>query len=445
MKSNIWSIPVISAHSSHSLVCEESVARSILSLPNLEEKDDNFLEAKLHLLEERDEEILSERIINLSRSNKVRSALALFASVDALGLRPSSHACNSFIACLIRNKSINDALKVFEIARKKDVATCHTYSMLLKAIVGAQGCVSALELFSTLKGDNMLNRNFDIVVYNTMIAICGKAKSWVEVEKLWRELKMCELSGTLITYSLFVSTFVQCGQMELALDAYREMIDVGLEPTEDVMKAIIACCTKEGNWPVALKVFEAMLEKGMQPNVIAYNSVINCLGKAGKDDLAFRIYDDMKSSGLSPDVYTWSSLLSALYRSQRYLDALRLFEDIQTNEASHLNVHLYNTALMACQRLGLWERSLQLLWQMEISGIELSTISYNHVISSCEVARKPKVALQVYQHMLHQKCAPDTFTYLSLIRACVWGSLWMEAEKILEVSMFYFIFFFFFY
>nr|UPT49856.1 pentatricopeptide repeat protein AaPPR641 [Agave angustifolia] len=318
------------------------------------------------------------------------------------------------------------------MVRKKGVATCHTYSLILKAVASVQGCDSALELFNVFEGESMSKKNFDTVVYNTMIAVCGKAKNWVETERLWRMLKESELDGTMITYSLLISTFVQCGQMELALDAFHEMIDKGLEPSEDIMNAIVACCTKEGNWPVALKVFEEMLSKSMKPNVIAYNAVINCLGKAGEDDLAFRVYDVMKSSGLKPDVYTWSALLSALYRSQRYSDALQLFEGIKTKEASDLNAHLYNTALMACQRLGLWERSLQLLWQMEASGIEMSTVSYNHVISTCEAARKPKVALQVYQHMIHQKCAPDTFTYLSLIRTCVWGSLWIEAENILQ-------------
>lgn len=248
----------------------------------------------------------------------MRSALELFASVDPSGRRPNSHACNSVIACL-RNESINDALRVFEIVRKDDMATCHTYSLVLKAIACVQGCASAKARRRTLPA----KKKFDIFVYNMMIAVCGKAK--VEAEKLWRELKENELNRTMITYSLLVSTFVQCGQMELALDACHEMIDKGLEPSEDVMKAIVADCTKERNWPVALKVFEEMLGKGMKSNVIAYNEVINCLGKAGKVDLAFSIYDDMKSSWLEPDVYTWSALLTAPYRSQRYFDTLQFF------------------------------------------------------------------------------------------------------------------------
>ncbi|KAK1292806.1 Pentatricopeptide repeat-containing protein [Acorus calamus] len=69
---------------------------------------------------------------------------------------------------------------------------------------------------------------------------------------------------------------------------------------------------------------------------------------------------------------------------------------------------------------------------MEAKGISVSSVSYNHAIGARESARKPRVALQVYQQMMRKRCEPDTFTYLSLISVCVWGSLWVEVENILE-------------
>ncbi|KAH0450664.1 hypothetical protein IEQ34_021356 [Dendrobium chrysotoxum] len=389
-------------------------------------------ELKIHFLEERDEEILSKRILSLSRSNKVRSALELYLSMDVAGLRIGGHACNSLLACLVRNRSIDDALVVFEMMRRKGFPTGHTYSLVLKAVAGAKGCKTAMEMFSSFEDEGVSKHIFDIVVYNTMISIYGKAKNWVETERMWRKFKENNLRGTMITYSLLISAFVQCGILELALDAYHEMITRGLVPDEDIMKAIVASCTKDGKWALALIMFRKMLESGTKPSVIAYNSVISCLGKAGEDARAFKVYELMKLSGLTPDVYTWSALLSALYMSKRYADALRLFENFRALSVSQSYCQLYNIALMSCQRLGLWERSLQLLWQMEKSGMQMSAISYNHVIRACETARKPEIALQIYQHMIDQKQTPDTFTYLSLIRACIWGSLWTELEKISE-------------
>ncbi|WVZ55954.1 hypothetical protein U9M48_006551 [Paspalum notatum var. saurae] len=388
--------------------------------------------SRLHFLEERDEETLSRRLIKLGQSNKVRSATELFNSMRASGLQPSAHACNSLLACYVRRGSLSDAMRMFEFMKGKRMATGHTYTLILKVVASNEGYVSALEMFNKIEEEEGSKKIVDVIVYNTLISVCGRAKQWMLVESLWRRLEENSLSGTLLTYDLLVSIFVQCGQSELAIAAYQEMLQKGLDPTEDIMKAIIASCTKEGKWEFALAAFSRMLGAEMKPNIILFNSMINALGKAGQDELAFRMYHLLTSSGLKPDQYTWSALLSALYRSGRCWDALDLFQGIKVKHPTLLNGHLYNIALMSCERLGQWEHGLQLLWMMEKSGLKISVVSYNHVIGACEVACNPQVALKVYQRMINQSCSPDTFTHLSVIRACIWGSLWNEVEDILE-------------
>ncbi|CAM0871940.1 unnamed protein product [Alopecurus aequalis] len=409
-------------------------ARSVRSAPVSESADRFGHEGpRLHFLEVRDEEMLSRRLMKLGQSNKVRSAIELFDSMRASGLQPSAHACNSLLASFVRGGFSADAVKMFEFMKEKRLATGHTYTLILKAVARTEGYITALQMFSEIEECEESRGVLDVIVYNTMISACGRAKDWRQVEKLWRRLGENSLSGTLMTYDLLVSTFVQCGQSELAIAAYEEMLRNGLAPSEDIMKAIVASCTKEGRWEFALATFRRMLSSGMKPNIIAFNSVINSLGKAGEDELAFRMYHLLTSSGLEPDQYTWSALLSALYRSGRCWDALDLFHGIKSKHPSVLNSHLYNIALMCCERLGQWEHALQLLWMIEKHGLDISVVSYNHVIRACEVACEPKVALEVYQRMTRERCSPDTFTHLSVIRACIWGSLWDEVENILEL------------
>ncbi|KAM1324099.1 hypothetical protein EV1_044930 [Malus domestica] len=385
-------------------------------------------------LEEMDEETLSKRILVLSRTNKTRSALELFTSMELSGLLPNLHACNSLLSCLLRNGLLDDGLRVFEFMKRKKLTTGHSYSLVLKAVSVVEGCDSAIEMFLTMEKESEARDAFDTIVYNTMISICGKVKNWRETERLWRRIKDNDHAGTRVTYCLLVSIFVRCGQHELALDAYDEMIQNNFEPGDDTMHAIIGACSKDGKWDIALNIFDNMLNSGLKPNPVAFNALINSLGKAGEVELAFKVYNIMKSLGHSPDTYTWNALLGALYRANRHGEALKLYESIKTSQGSQLNSHLYNTALMSCSKLGLWDKALKLLWQLEASGQSVSTASYNLVIGACERARKPEVALQVYEHMVHQKCTADTFTYLSLIRGCIWGSLWDEVEEILNCA-----------
>ncbi|CAH2044944.1 unnamed protein product [Thlaspi arvense] len=387
---------------------------------------------RIHFLEERNEEMLSRRLLKLSRLNKARSALELFESMRISGLQPNAHACNSFLSCLLRNGNLQKVFIVFEFMRSKENVTGHTYSLLLKAVAEVKGCDSALRMFRELEKDPKHKSNFDVILYNTVISLCGRINNFGEAERIWRVMKGDGQIGTEVTYSLLVSIFVRCGRSELALDAYDEMINNRVSPREDAMYAMMNACTKEEKWALALKIFQSMLKKGMKPNLVACNTLINSLGKAGKVGLVLKVYSVAKSLGHKPDEYTWNALLTALYKAERHEDVLQLFDMVRSEKLCSLNEYLYNTAMMSCQKLGSWEKAVKLLYEMEVSGLTASTSSYNLVISSCEKSRNSKVALQVYEHMAQRGCKPDTFTYLSLVRSCIWGSLWDEVKDILK-------------
>nr|XP_009786501.1 PREDICTED: pentatricopeptide repeat-containing protein At3g29290 [Nicotiana sylvestris] len=398
------------------------------------EETKNSAEDGIMYLEEMNEEVLSKRILKLSRQNKPKSALAIYKSMTFSGLKPDLHACNSLLSSLLRNGMLDIALKIFNSMKASELTTGHTYSLILKAVADARGCDAAMNMFSELISSKNLREKIDIVVYNTMISIFAKANSWYQAQKIWSILTDNGQVGTIVTYRLLVCTFVRCGQNELAIDAYSEMIRNGLSPEGDTMHAIIGAYTREGKYDSALNVLQCMLDNELKPNARACNAVINSLGKAGKVKLSFEVYELMKSLGHAPDAYTWNSLLNALNRANRYSEALQLFERIRNPQSVILNVHIYNTILTSCHRLGLWDKAVQILWQMEASEIPVSTASYNQVIGACEVARRPKVALQVYYRMVRQKHSPDIFTLLSLMRVCIWGSLWNEAVEILKLS-----------
>uniref|UniRef100_A0A2P2NG01 Pentatricopeptide repeat-containing protein-mitochondrial domain-containing protein n=1 Tax=Rhizophora mucronata TaxID=61149 RepID=A0A2P2NG01_RHIMU len=390
-------------------------------------------ESKVCFLEETDEEKLSSRILMLSRSNKVRSALELFRSMEFLHLRINGHACNSLLSSLLRHKLLDNAMDVLEFMKTNGITTGHTYSIILKAIASAQSCDSALNMFAEMEGSSE-KKKFDIIVYNTMISVCGRANNWVETERIWKSLKANGHCGTQVTYELLICTFVRCGQYKLALDAYGEMVKNGLEPRDDTLNAVIGACSKEGKWNLALNLIQNMLNCRQKPNLIACNALINSLGRAGKVQLAFRAFKIVKSLGHTPDAYTWYALISSLYRINQHHCALQLFESIKRGQISQMSENVYHLALMSCQKLKLWDKALQILWQMEASGMPVSTATYNLVIGACEIARKLDVALQVYEHMVHQNCTPDMFSYLSLIRSCIRASLWGEMEEILDVA-----------
>ncbi|KAG2389903.1 Pentatricopeptide repeat-containing protein [Vigna angularis] len=354
-----------------------------------------------------DENVLSNRIVVLSRTNKIRSAMEYFRSMELSGLSPNIHACNSLVSSLFRNGWYDDCLKVFNFTIAKGITTGHTYSLILMAHAKAHCCDSVLRLFRELESECDVEKDFDAIVYNTMISICRNVDNWYEIEKLWKSMKENGCAGTCVTYRLLINSFVRCDQSDLAFYAYLEMVQKGFEPDNNILNAIIGVCAKEGKWDAALSVFKTMLKGELKPNLVACNALINSLGRAGELKQAFQIYNTMKSLDLKPDAYTFNALLSSLNKANRHHKAPELFEMIERDQTSKFIIHLYNTVLVSCSKLRLWERAIEILWQMEASGLSNLTMSYNLVIRTCELARKSSIALQVYKHMVHQKCSPN--------------------------------------
>ncbi|PWA70061.1 Pentatricopeptide repeat-containing protein [Artemisia annua] len=390
---------------------------------------------RLQFLEERNEKNLSWRLLKLSRGDKVRSALELYASMDFMGLRPESHAFNALLSCLLRNDELDDALLVFESMKSYDRTSGHSYNLILQGVAKARGFEAAFRMFEEFVSDEEHKKKVDQVLFNMMLTLCRDEKDWIKSERVWMRMKDNGCVGNSVTYRLLVTIFLTFCQYGLAIEAYLEMVQNGngVEPDTRTTEAAIMAFAKDGRWDFALNVFRGMMKRKENPNIIIFNALIHSLGNNGQVNLAFKVYDCMKSLGHVPTSYTWNALLVSLCRAEQYGDALRLFERVQEEAPSALELHLYNTALTACKQLGSWRRALQILWEMESSGLSIPVTSYCRVIEACEVGNEPRVALQVYQRMVHQKQTPDTLTLLSLIRSCIWGSLYDEVHEILKL------------
>ncbi|EPS68593.1 hypothetical protein M569_06172 [Genlisea aurea] len=426
-KANVFRtlINVNKAHASSSQQINASLSKpAALDPPPLyDDVDDDAHD----YLEETDERVLSKRILELSRRNKFRSAFALYSSMKRLNLHPDPHACNSLVACLIRNGKQEHALNVFRFMNSKGILTGHTYSMVLKAVARSRGCDAAASAVPVPE------KYLDPIVYNTMITMFGKENKWDQVEKIWRTMQENGDLGTAVTYRLLVCIFLRCDRNGLALDAYREMLRNGFSPCGDVLQAVIGACCREGNRDEAMTAFRRMLDNDMKPSLVTCNAVINLLSQSGEVGKAFKVFHLISALGYSPDSYSWNALLVALNRAGRPADALSLFDTIRKKHPGSVpSLHVYNTCLVSCRKLKLWQRAMQLLWETEAASGGASAKSYGLAIGACAAARRPEIALQVYRRMVRQHHRPDFFTLLMLIRACIRGSIWSEVQGIVD-------------
>lgn len=64
---------------------------------------------------------------------------------------------------------------------------------------------------------------FDVIVYNIVLLICGKANKCIKMEKIWKYMKGSGNVGIEVIYYVLVCTFVRCGRYDIVIDVYGEM------------------------------------------------------------------------------------------------------------------------------------------------------------------------------------------------------------------------------
>jgi pentatricopeptide repeat protein len=78
----------------------------------------------------------------------------------------------------------------------------------------------------------LIQRNADIVDFNTLISQFASHKQLGLALKAWDALKKTKLEPTVYTFSALMNACVRCGEVQKAQDIHDEMISMGILPNE---------------------------------------------------------------------------------------------------------------------------------------------------------------------------------------------------------------------
>ncbi|GKA41758.1 pentatricopeptide repeat-containing protein [Tanacetum coccineum] len=148
---------------------------------------------------------------------------------------------------------------------------------------------------SMLVFDNMKRLNFipDLVTYNTILGILGKAGRVDEMLDLFASMKRDKIAPDIYSYNTLLHSLRKVGRFDLCIVLIQEMGKAGLQPDLLTYTALIECLFKSGNIEGSLRLFEDMKRGHIRPSVYIYRSLVNNLEKLGKSELAIKFLNEM--------------------------------------------------------------------------------------------------------------------------------------------------------
>eukprot|EP00434_Breviolum_minutum_P045043 symbB.v1.2.040304.t1/scaffold7134.1/size13104/1 len=250
----------------------------------------------------------------------------------------------------------------------------------------------------------------DVISFNAAISSCAKSMNWLWAMQLLDDLQQSELETDGISFNAALSA---AAGWQTAFRLLEQMDLCQLQRDIVSFNAAISAC----DWQHALMLLEKMQCLLMQPQTITCSSAITSCGLEGRWEEALHLFESLDH----PDLIALNALISACEKGAAWQAALDL-TFVTLPSSLRANLITYNAALSACEKSGQWQHALAILAQLS----DKDAISYNACISACGGVSQWQPALLLMSEVQSQGLA-DVVTCAASVDACSQAGLWQQA------------------
>ncbi|XP_050879424.1 LOW QUALITY PROTEIN: pentatricopeptide repeat-containing protein At5g39980, chloroplastic [Lathyrus oleraceus] len=363
---------------------------------------------------------------NVLRAKQWHFAHGLFDEMRQKGLSPDRYTYSTLITCFSKQGLFDSSFFwLQQMERDKISGDLVLYSNLIEFARKLCDYSKAISIFNTLKAS--ANIAPDLIAYNTMICVFGKAKLLREARLLLQEMREKGVSPNTASYSTLLAIYVDNQKFVEALSLFSEMnelkcpidlttcnimIDVygqlqmikeadcffwgmkkmGIEPNVVSYNTILRVYGEAELFGEAVHLFSLMQRKGIPQNVVTYNTMINIYGKSLEHEKATNLIQEMQSRGIQPNAITYSTIISIWEKAGKLDRAAMLFHKLRTSGVK-IDEVLYQTMIVAYQKAGLVAHAKRLLNELK----QQDNVSRETAITILAKAGKVDEAMWVFR------------------------------------------------
>ncbi|CAN6475694.1 unnamed protein product [Victoria cruziana] len=356
----------------------------------------------------------------LCKEGLVSEAIELWAMMELhLGFHSNSAAYTDLIQACVRSKSLYLGKFIHGRMIKNPVRSCLFLENNLLNMYSKCGCVG----YARRLLDQMSKPN--IVSWNALIS--GYSRLGLHVEAL-AEFRRALMIGIFPDRYTLSSALSACGQA-MCFDAGKQIhgriVTGGFESQLFVVNSLIDMYIRCGEVDEAQNVFHGSLVL----DEASYNTLISGFARTGYVDEAWRILVQMLRTGLKMNGYAAGSCLKVCADSGYHADAGKQIH------ASVLKSGHASDVVVGCAALDMYAKN-GLISEAEKIFNDLpnrNVVAYNAMIAGATQnlnGGREKTAVQLFLEMQRNGTKPSSFTFSSILKACVMLDALDEGKQI---------------
>ncbi|GMY27282.1 pentatricopeptide repeat-containing protein At3g23020 [Fagus crenata] len=273
----------------------------------------------------------------------------------------------------------------------------------------------ALEIFEWFKRKGCYELN--VIHYNIMLRILGKARKWNHVESLWDEMIVKGIAPINSTYGTLIDVYSKGGLKEEALLWLGRMNKQGMEPDEVTMGIVVQLYKKAGEFQKA----EEFFKKWSFGESLRHESTnTTTTAEVGS---APRAHVTLSS-------HTYNTLIDTYGKARQLKEASETFAQM-LKEGRAPNTVTFNTMIHICGNHGQLDEVASLMQKMEELRCPSDTRTYNILISLHVKHDNIDIAANYFAKMKEACLEPDLVSYRTLLYAYSIRHMVHQAEELL--------------
>jgi pentatricopeptide repeat protein len=259
----------------------------------------------------------------------------------------------------------------------------------------------------------------DISKHVAMMRARSKENDLEGAMQVFRKLQSSGVQLNALAYNALLDACVQCGKVNVALQHFKEMKDLGLV---DVVSynTLLKAYLKQGQIVKARKLLTEMSESNIQANQVTYNEMLNALVAVKDRHEMWALVREMNTMGMRPNSVTCSIILKSLTAHSAPEDvrqAMALIDNLQED----MDEVLFASVIEACVRVGQLDLLSSKLQQYAgLGGLAgLTAPTYGSMIKAYGRARDIERVRELWHEMRRRHVTPTSITLGCVIDALV--------------------------
>merc|ERR1740138_1780701 len=267
----------------------------------------------------------------------------------------------------------------------------------------------------------------DISKHVAMMRARSKENDLEGAMQVFRKLQSSGVQLNALAYNALLDACVQCGKVNVALQHFKEMKDLGLV---DVVSynTLLKAYLKQGQIAKARKLLTEMAENNIEANQVTYNEMLNALVAVKDRQEMWALVREMNVMGMRPNSVTCSIILKSL-TAHSAPDDVRQAMSLIDNLQEDMDEVLFASVIEACVRVGQLDLLSSKLQQYAgIGGLAgLTAPTYGSMIKAYGRARDIERVRELWGEMRAHHVTPTSITLGCMVDALVRNSLPDEA------------------